>query len=162
MVRTPALAPALSVGIGRQGTLDRRHGAIVLGSSDPAFRSSPMIVVGVDGSPSSVEALRWAVRQARLTGSSVDAHVVWSYPMVFGFTPPYPPDWDPQHDAEDVLTAAVTAAVKAEGDCEVRQHVSEGQAGPVLVEQAKGAELLVVGSRGHGLVAGVLLGSVSE
>jgi nucleotide-binding universal stress UspA family protein len=45
---------------------------------------APRIVVGVDGSPSSQAALRWAVRQAELTGGSVDAVLAWQIPAVAG------------------------------------------------------------------------------
>ena len=46
--------------------------------------SGHRIVAGVDGSPSSVEALRWAVRQAELTGATVDAVMAWQPPAATG------------------------------------------------------------------------------
>jgi nucleotide-binding universal stress UspA family protein len=120
------------------------------------------IVVGVDGSGSAQAALLWALRQATLTGVGVDAVVSWSIPATAAAAGPLPESYDPAGDAATALTEAVAPARAAHPDVEVRTVELEGPPGPGLVEYAESAELLVVGSRGHGVVAGLLLGSVSE
>jgi|SRR4051794_21236671 len=116
------------------------------------------IVVGVDGSTASTDALRWAARQADLTGASLEAVTAWSYPTTYGF--PVIADVDWEKGALTVLDEAVDKALGREAD--VTRRAVEGHAALVLTEAAQGAELLVVGSRGHGGFAGLLLGSVSE
>jgi nucleotide-binding universal stress UspA family protein len=117
------------------------------------------IVVGVDGSPASLDALRWAVRQAELTGASVEAVTSWSYPTSYGFPVIANVDWE--QGARTVLDEAI-AAVTDESAAPVRRRVVEGHPARALADVAAGADLLVVGSRGHGGFTGLLLGSVSE
>ncbi len=119
---------------------------------------SGRIVVGVDGSPASAEALSWAARQARLTGAALEAVTAWTYPMTYGFPVIANVDWE--HGARTVLTDAIHAVLG--DDADVLRRVVEGHAAQVLTEAAVGADLLVVGSRGHGGFTGLLLGSVSE
>jgi nucleotide-binding universal stress UspA family protein len=121
-----------------------------------------VIVVGVDGSEPSIDALRWAIAQARLTGASLEVVTTWEYPTSFGFAPPWPPDFDPEREAEEALGKVLERELSAHGDVEVHESVREGHPAPVLVQAAEQADLLVVGSRGHGAFAGMLLGSVSE
>jgi nucleotide-binding universal stress UspA family protein len=124
------------------------------------------IVVGVDGSGGAAAALRWALGEARLRDASVEALCVWHFPIPVGL--PYA---DAQVMASvDLETAArSTLAVevdKATADDDlppaVEQRVIFGNAAEQLLEAAKGADLLVVGSRGRGGFAGLLLGSVSR
>lgn len=118
------------------------------------------IVVGVDGSPASVEALRFAQRQAHLTGATVHAVTTWNYPLTYDIPVLDAPDW--QRDAEGILDTALKEALPAsEADAVVR-HVSEGHPAALLLTHAEGAEMLVVGSRGRGGFTGMLLGSVSQ
>jgi len=119
------------------------------------------IVVGVDGSPSSMAALRWAFRQAKLTGSSVDAVTAWWYPSTYGWAPVDDIVLDLQGDAKSALTEALNEVSGLEPDVHVRPLVTEGHPAEVLLRAAKGADLLVVGSRGHGGFASAMLGSVS-
>ncbi|HYK30062.1 MAG TPA: universal stress protein [Streptosporangiaceae bacterium] len=128
--------------------------------------ASSRIVVGVDGSPSSKAALRWAVRQADLTGTTVDAVIAWHYPLVWAGN-----SWAPVSAYEDMDFAAIATRTLTEaigesvsGDCAVKisTTVQEGNAAKVLLDASKGADLLVVGSRGHGGFAEALLGSVSQ
>lgn len=121
------------------------------------------IVVGVDGSDASVNALRWALDEARLRSARVRVVLAWSYPQVSTY-----------HEAKHVLGApfaeeaaaileqivGVTAAA-AEG-VEIEKKVVEGEAAPALIEAARNASMLVVGSRGLGGFSGLLLGSVSQ
>ena len=119
---------------------------------------SGRIVVGVDGSSASRDALCWADRQRSLTGASLEVVTAWSYPTTYGF--PVIADVDWQQGARTVQDEAVEEALGAAAD--VTRRVVEGHAARVLVEAGAGADLLVVGSRGHGGFTGMLLGSVSE
>ena len=126
------------------------------------------IIVGVDGSSSSKEALRWAVRQAGLTGAAVEALITWHLPQVTG-TGGYawPPVGGPETTelaklAEKVLTDAIGEVAGHEGLAPVTALVRQGHAARALLEAAEEAELLVLGSRGHGGFAEALLGSVSQ
>ena len=119
-------------------------------------------MVGVDGSPSSREALRWAVRQAALTGSIVDAVIAWHDPASYGGYAWLIADTCDADLAGKTLSEAVDSTITAGGGVTVRQCVMEGNPARVLLDAAQGADLLVVGSRGHGGFAGMLLGSVSE
>jgi nucleotide-binding universal stress UspA family protein len=124
------------------------------------------IVVGVDGSLAAQQALAWAVRQAELTGASVEAVIAWHYPVVIGGMP-YPPlavleEADFGRFATITLSDAISAAVPKDTPVRVSPAVREGNAAQVLLDAANNADLLVVGSRGHGGFAGALLGSVSQ
>lgn len=123
-------------------------------------RDAQRIVVGVDGSDSSEHALRWALRQAALTGSVIDAVMAWEWPNTFGWAPPVEQDFESL--AAQVLTDTVAKVAGPDSSIEVRLTVAEGNAARVLLHSAKGADLLVVGNRGHGGFTGTLLGSVSQ
>jgi nucleotide-binding universal stress UspA family protein len=120
------------------------------------------IVVGVDGSDSSVRALEWAARQAELSDGVLDVVMTWEWPTSLGWSPPFPEDWDPQADSTRILDEILVRLRQAHPDIAVRSRVVEGHPAPVLIEASQGAKLLVVGSRGHGEFIGMLLGSVSE
>lgn len=119
------------------------------------------IVVGVDGSPSSAQALRWAIGQAALTGSVVEAVCAWQYPVSYGWAVTME-DTDMESLARETLEKSIAAARDAGESVEVRPLVVEQNAARALLDAAEGADLLVVGSRGHGGFAGLLLGSVSQ
>jgi nucleotide-binding universal stress UspA family protein len=122
--------------------------------------SGGRIVVGVDGSPSSVEALRWAAHQAFLTGDVVHAVTSWVWPAAYGYMPVVEFDW--AENAGVILERALAEALGEVGSKEVGRHVVEGHPALALLDAAVGANLLVVGSRGHGGFSGMLLGSVSQ
>ncbi|MFE3107239.1 universal stress protein [Kitasatospora indigofera] len=120
----------------------------------------PVIVVGVDGSPSSRAALRWAQRQARLEDASVEAVAAWDYPPMssWGLSIPGP-------EIEEAARLALADTVKQEQDDTrppVRQRTEYGHPADALLKAASGAHLLVVGTRGLGGFTGTLLGSVSR
>lgn len=119
------------------------------------------IVVGVDGSQPSKAALRWAIRQATLTGGSVDAVTAWWYPPGYGLAPTASGEPDFETEARKSLTEALGEVSGLEPDVPVRPLVYEGHAAEVLLRAARGADLLVVGSRGHGGFTSALVGSVS-
>jgi nucleotide-binding universal stress UspA family protein len=129
-------------------------------TSAVAGEPQPRIVVGVDGSDSSQEALRWALRQAKLVGGRVEAVVAWHYPVGYGWEPAGI-SADFEGDARRVLAGVLTAVTGPEPDVPVLPSVTEGYAADVLLHAAKGADLLVLGRRGHGGLASALLGSVS-
>ena len=118
------------------------------------------IVVGVDGSESSKAALRWAIRQAKLTGASVDAVTAWRYPTGYGWTP-VAAEIDFEGEAKKALSVALGEVSGLDPDVPVRPVIAEGHAAEVLLRTARGADLLVVGSRGHGGFASAVVGSVS-
>jgi len=125
------------------------------------------IVVGVDNSAGSAHALRWALAYARQTGGSVEAVTAWQVPAMYayayGWTPTGIDDAGIIRYAEKSLTETVTQALGAEDNpVAVTTRVIDGPAAQVLLTAGKGAELLVLGSRGHGAFAGMLLGSVSQ
>jgi nucleotide-binding universal stress UspA family protein len=127
---------------------------------------STKIVVGVDGSASSRAALRWAVGQAVLTGGTVDAVLVWQVPRVLrtsAWAPIYVDEASSfEEDARKTLDTVISDEVKPADRQRVIARVVNGHPAPVLQEAATDANLLVLGSRGHGSFADALLGSVGQ
>ena len=122
---------------------------------------------GIDGSQSSGSALRWAIRQAGLTGAVVDAVIAWHYPVVAGGAYGLAPmvmagGFDFKENAEKVLADAISTAVDPGIGVPVRPFAVQGDPVQVLLDASDGADLLVVGSRGHGGFTEALLGSVSQ
>jgi nucleotide-binding universal stress UspA family protein len=113
------------------------------------------IVVGVDGSLASKAALSWAVGQAARTDAVVE--VVTAY---YGFPMPIE-EIDFKGLATHMAEDAISDAVNQSPPVKIIAKVVQGNAAKVLLDAARGAELLVVGSRGHGSLATALLGSVS-
>jgi len=130
------------------------------------MNSQHRIVVGVDGSQPSKAALAWAVGQAELTNATVDAVIAWQYPIAFAGAPFAPiglvMDTDFAAAAEQVLDAAISETVDSSGSIKVSATTREGNPAKILLEAANGADMLVVGSRGHGGLTEALLGSVSQ
>jgi len=124
------------------------------------------IVVGVDGSPSSLAALHWAVRQAGLTGGTVQAVIAWQYPVALSGYAWAPVPVVEAADCEEIAQKTVAEAISTVGDAgkdvRISSRVVGGNPAQVLIDAAADADLLVVGSRGHGGFAGALLGSVSQ
>lgn len=129
---------------------------------DPEVTTENVVIVGVDGTPASVSALRWAARQARLTDATLRVVTTWAFPATVGWTPPYPEDFDPEADARTVQSEAVAEALGEDPKVRLDPVVVEGHASATLIEMSHEASLLVVGCRGHGEITGLLVGSVSE
>lgn len=128
---------------------------------------SGTILVGVDGSPGSRTALRWAITEAALRGASIDALITWQTPTyAYAGASVMPPIAELGEAAagalDDVITAEREGLTGAEADVEVRPVVVEGPTAAHLIERSADADLLVVGSRGYGGFRGLLLGSVSH
>jgi nucleotide-binding universal stress UspA family protein len=118
-----------------------------------------VIVVGVDGSEGSRDALRWAAGQARATGASVRAVATWRWP---NYVTRLPPGADLQAETTEVLHG-IAESVRAEfPDVEISEQVLQGPPGPALLTQAADATLLVVGAHGRAAFPGMLVGSVAE
>lgn len=121
-------------------------------------------VVGVDGSPESIAALRYAIREARLHGAGVKAVSAWTIPTAAygaGLAPAAPDLREFERAAEDALATALAAVGDELDGVELEQVVREGDPGQTLLEEAEGADQLVVGCAHHGLVGRLLHHSVS-
>ncbi len=119
----------------------------------------PLIVVGVDGSDESVKATAWAAEQARVTGGTLELLIVWARPMSYGL-PLVVGGYNPEHEAQAVVEKTASG-IDLPTD-RLRTPVVNAAPALALVERSKSADLLVVGSRGHGGFAELLLGSVSD
>ena len=124
-----------------------------------------MIVVGVDEGQLGKEALRFALHEAVIRGTRVRAVHAWSAVPVVPMTGPgmiTPIDSEPIHQAAVKLLRQTVEAVAGERTDQVERVVVEGPAGEAILEHAHDAELIVVGTRGHGTLAELILGSVSH
>jgi nucleotide-binding universal stress UspA family protein len=127
----------------------------------------PPIVVGVDGSPGSKAALRWALRHADRTGADVEALSVWTpQPAVY-----FGAEWaaaacagvDLARVTETVLLDTLVEVTREYGrSAPIRPRVVQGRPAGELLRAARSAQLLVLGGPARGRVAGLLLGSVSQ
>jgi nucleotide-binding universal stress UspA family protein len=131
-----------------------------------AQRDARRIIVGIDGSPQSRAALEWAADEASRGGGEIDAVLAYGSGLA----------WiDVGSDTEAVIVARSEARAKEtlqealaatplppEGEVRINPVVVEGEPAPALVDRARTADLLVVGTRGRGGFTGLLLGSVSQ
>lgn len=123
------------------------------------------VVVGVDGSESSLRALRWAADQATLTGTPLEVVTAWTFPE-------HPAPLDvPVHienldslidEARRKLDEIIDRVIPADQRARVCARVIRGDAARILLHEAEGAALLVVGTRGRREMERILLGSVSD
>lgn len=124
--------------------------------------SHKQVVVGVDGSETSKAALKWAARLAPSLGATIHAIVAWEYPVIFGLEGGLPLDWKPDQFAKEILDKSLEEVFGKNRPPGLRGSISQGHPTFVLLDAAKDAEMLIVGSRGLGGFAGLLLGSVSS
>ncbi|HTW04371.1 MAG TPA: universal stress protein [Streptosporangiaceae bacterium] len=117
--------------------------------------------MGVDGSDPAKAALAWAIRQGRLTGATIEGVIAWEPPVNYGYPIPVVPSTDFEQLARDV-TLAISDVSSPDDQVPIRWKVVEGNAAQVLLDASAGADLLVVGSRGHGGFVEALLGSVGQ
>ncbi len=117
------------------------------------------VVVGVDGSEGSVKALDWAIAESIRFPASLDLVTAWLFPMALGYVFAKTPD-EVRRQVQRIADSSVSYVAEVAPDVVVRTTLREGEAGPTLVDLSTGADLLVVGSRGHGNIRELLLGSV--
>jgi nucleotide-binding universal stress UspA family protein len=123
------------------------------------------IVVGVDGSDSSRAALRWALEQAKVVGAELEAVLAFSFELAWiDVGSDYQATWieEATQRAREQLHGVLDEVVPEPRPVAVHPLVVEGSPATVLVDVARSADLLVVGARGRGGFAGLLLGSVSQ
>lgn len=120
--------------------------------------TSTEIVVGVDGSDQSIDALRHAKQLADALGHTIRVVIAWEWPITY--TEFADLAWDPEQDALTIAGDVVNAVYGTRDAVPVA--AVKGPAAKVLIEASENAFMLVVGSRGHGGFAGLLLGSVSS
>jgi nucleotide-binding universal stress UspA family protein len=123
------------------------------------------IVVGVDGSPGSRKALTWAAAEAADHGADLVVLNVWEHTLL-------PPAGsvsvseryvvDPSQRTTDDLLQVIKEELGEEPSVLVKAHVKQGRPAKVLIDESSDVDLLVVGKRGHGGFAGLVLGSVSQ
>jgi nucleotide-binding universal stress UspA family protein len=124
-------------------------------------REPERIVVAIDGSAASLDALRWAIDHADRLGAVVEALHVWQIPNEYGVPIPRVPGENFEGTAKRALQGSVDEVLAGRTDAPVEAVTLQGYPPKILVERSKTADLLVVGSRGRGALAGTLLGSVS-
>ena len=125
--------------------------------------SHPDIVVGVDGSPASAEALVWAADYAKLTEGTLHVLHAWSPAVGYLVTPPLPIDWGPLRREAHAFPRKFARQVLGENPAvDVVPSTRRGTAAQVLVNASKYADLLVIGSLGLGGLKGMVLGSVGH
>ncbi len=132
-----------------------------VGSGTPTRR----IVVGVDGSEPSIRALQWAAREAEWSDATLEVVTAWTFPehpapLGIVVHVPWPNELIAQAGVK--LDEVIGDALPNIDHQRVIARVIRGSAVPVLLDAASDADLLVVGSRGRGAMAELLLGSVSE
>jgi nucleotide-binding universal stress UspA family protein len=119
------------------------------------------VVIAIDGSEASSDVFARGIRIANALHTSLEAVTSWAYPAFYGTTVTEP-EYSPEQDAIQILTDASDAAFTGPLPEWVTLVPTMGRAADALIEASKGAEMLIVGSRGHSGVAGLLLGSVSS
>ncbi len=122
---------------------------------------TPFIVAGADGSEASVKAVRWGLEQARLIGGRLVVVTAFNIPWTIMITPTYTDD-DYARDAQEMLDRTVAEAIGDDPGVPVSTELLQMRPALGLTFAARGAELLVVGGKGHGALPGIHLGSVAN
>lgn len=125
------------------------------------MKETPGVVVGVDGSENSVQALRWAVDYARVTGKEVRVISAFAIPWTIFFTPTATGQTY-SDKARETLDSTIASAFPNGADMELNPQVIQNRPELALAVASKTADILVVGSQGHGLLPGVHIGSVAN
>jgi nucleotide-binding universal stress UspA family protein len=138
-------------------------------ATEPATQTIPQrtgrILIGVDGSESSKRALQWGHFLAGTTGAYLEAIIVApiapAYAWAGAFWGAAPGESDLTGAADKLLTSTIDEVFGSERPAELVLSVAQGGAAEILLARGKSAQMIVVGSRGHGGFAGLLMGSVS-
>ncbi|MFT2752968.1 universal stress protein [Clavibacter sp. Sh2088] len=141
-----------------RGRLDEERAQAEAARPRVEQRDTRRVVVGFDGSPASESALDRAILIAGSLGVPVRVVVAWHHPVSSG---QFPLSGDPGADARRLLDGTLAARSGTEPPTRITGAAVEGLPARVLVAESRDAQMLVVGSRGHGGFAGLLLGSVS-
>ncbi|MGW0804780.1 universal stress protein [Nonomuraea sp. NPDC002799] len=147
------LVGSVAHGVAAHGTID-----VVLVRYPPQMPRGE-VVAGVDGSPGSMLALDFAFAEAELRGARVRAVQAWAWPRAGGFEPA---DRASEQDALRTLKESLAPHHDRHPAVDVIAEVVHGHPIEVLKDAAAHADLLVVGSRGHGQLTGMLIGSISQ
>ena len=123
------------------------------------------IVVGVDGSPGSRKALAWAAAEAADHGADLSVVNVWEHTLLppagsVSVSEHYVPE--PSQRTTDELVRVIKEELGDDPPVQIQAQVKQGRPAKVLIDESAAADLLVVGQRGHGGFAGLVLGSVSQ
>ena len=130
--------------------------------NDVGGAEQELIVVGVDGSEPSRQALRWAAQQAERSTATLVAVIAWQPPEVFGaMIPPTGLAVDFSAEARNVLEHTVKSVLGSQPPVPMRIEVVQGRPALILDQASHRADLLVVGNRGRRALEELLLGSVS-
>ncbi|MDO5745937.1 MAG: universal stress protein [Micrococcaceae bacterium] len=119
------------------------------------------VVVGIDGSENSKDALRWAVEFGRRYEAPVEAIAVWEMPATYGYVIIHGATGQELEEAARQMLADTVRDTVGD-DAGVTQHVKRGNPSEVLIEASGSAQALVLGTRGHGAFARMVMGSVSQ
>ena len=131
--------------------------------SERGHNRQARIVVGLDGSDESTEALRWALQECRLRGATLHAVMVWHDPSSYDLGHPYLSDLKQEEQAARARLDETIRAVTDEAEfAAMVRHVVEGEPSLMLCRIAEDADLLVLGARGTGGFASLLRGSVAD
>jgi nucleotide-binding universal stress UspA family protein len=125
------------------------------------IRQFNKIIVGVDGSPSSNAALEWAAQEAEIRGSALELIHAWNYPNL-GYGGYVAVLEDFEKDAAALLDEVVASARKNYPSLKLVSSLIQGPTAQTIMDRAKEADMVVVGSRGRGGFSGLLLGSVGQ
>lgn len=142
-----------------------RHGRCPVAVVRPAPEPHGPVVVGVDGSPGSLAALRYAASQAAARGVTLRVVHAWRWPARTGPGEQVPLVHDPAvlaGEEERLLAESVAGLAEDFPDLAVDRRLVHDRAAPALIAAAADAAMTVVGSRGRGGFTGLLLGSVSH
>ena len=142
--RTPIELVAGSTNVGNVMCATKRVGEknMTVGSNNESKSSArgSRIVAGIDGSPASLLALKWAARQAELTGATLEVVAAWEWPQNFGWGV-IPEGFDPAGDAEKILQPILASLHAEHPNLELVHKVVEGHPAPVLVAESRDADL---------------------
>jgi nucleotide-binding universal stress UspA family protein len=131
-----------------------------INATDDSRPDTQTIIVAFDGSPSSILALERGIVLAEALKTRLRLIMTWTFPVTYGG---YPVGvWTPEEDARSVIEQGVASAFPGGAPAWFSTEILQGICAERLITASKGAELLIVGSRGHGGFAGLLLGSVSS
>jgi nucleotide-binding universal stress UspA family protein len=119
------------------------------------------IVVGIDGSSESARVLDWAITQARQSDATLDIVTAWMFPMAIGYAFTTTVE-EVRQQARSLVDNAISHVADVAPDVVVRGEATEQPPGPALVKASRGADLLIVGSRGMGGFEELLVGSVGH